>query len=188
MSSLQKFHRRTNNAGAVSVYPTVTIGSGDSIKGFCLGATTDGTVQYNLYAAPLSVDITGTSSIWGSWNILRGTTSVTNGFANTNTLYALGSAAHPAAYYCRTLTTGGYNTWYIPAKNELMTAFSNKSATPFSTADAFIGDAYWTSTEVDAGTMWRLSFNGANTTGTWNTTNDDKRDTNRRLRPFRRSI
>lgn len=64
-----------------------------------------------------------------------------------NTLYAVGSAAHPAAYYCKTLTTGGYNTWYLPAKDEINTLYSNKSATPFSSSDAFQTSYYVSSTE-----------------------------------------
>jgi hypothetical protein len=99
-----------------------------------------------MYAAPKSTEV---QRAWGSSGITRGTTSTTNGVANTTTLFNLGSAAHPAAYYCRALSTGGYNTWYLPAKNELLTMYSNKSAVPFATANSFVGDVYWSSTERD---------------------------------------
>jgi trehalose/maltose hydrolase-like predicted phosphorylase len=72
----------------------------------------------------------------------------------------LGAAAHPAAYYCKTLTTGGYNTWYLPAKAELNTLYSNNSATPFATANGFVGNRYWSSTERNGFNVWDQYFNG----------------------------
>jgi len=73
---------------------------------------------------------------------------------NTTTRFGFGSAAHPAAYYCRALTTGGYNTWYLPAKNELNTLYLNKSAVPFATANSFVGNYYWSSTENSGTGAW----------------------------------
>ncbi len=142
MSSLQKFHRRTNG-GAPAVK---LIGSEAPVAGagFYLGKAGDGTSY--MYVAPKSTEIT---VVWGSYGTVRGSISITNGLANTNTLYAFGSAAHPAAYYCKSLTTGGYNSWYLPANNELMTCYSNRLATPFATTDSFViaGSPYWSSTE-----------------------------------------
>ena len=140
MSSLQKFHRRTNG-GAPAVK---LIGSEAPVAGagFYLGFAGDGTSY--MYVAPISTEEFLT---WGSYGTTRGTVSTTNGLANTNTLAGFGQAAHPSAYYCKNLTTGGYNTWYLPAKNELNTLYSNKSATPFATANSFVGSYYWSSTE-----------------------------------------
>jgi hypothetical protein len=104
-----------------------------------------------MYVAPKSTEVT---RAWSNSSTTRNTTSTTNGVANTTTLYSFGSAAHPAAYSCRALTTGGYNTWYLPAKYELMTLYSNKSATPFATANSLVGDYYWSSTESSAGGAW----------------------------------
>jgi hypothetical protein len=142
MSSLQKFHRRTNG-GAPAVK---LIGSEAPVAGagFYLGFAGDGTSY--MYVAPKSTE---TSLVWGSSGTTRSTVSTTNGLANTNTLAGFGQAAHPAAYYCKNLTTGGYNTWYLPAKNELNTLYSNKSATPFATANSFGGSFYWSSTELN---------------------------------------
>ena len=111
-------------------------------SGWYLGMAGDGTSY--MYVAPKSTEV---QKAWGSYGSPRGALSTTNGLANTNTLYAFGSVAHPAAYYAKSLTTGGYNTWYLPAKNELNTMYSNKSATPFVTNNAFVGSNYWTSTE-----------------------------------------
>ncbi len=149
MSSLHKFHRRTASFGPPPPWPPTSIGMGDNTHGYWLGTAGDGTSK--LIVAPNSTQVTNRA--WGSAGTARGTTSTTNGLANTNTLAGFGQAAHPAAYYCKTLTTGGYNTWYLPASSELVTAFSYNSATPFATANALNGAGnllYSTSTEFNA--------------------------------------
>jgi hypothetical protein len=153
MCSLQKFHRRTN--GGVPTGKIIGMESVPDGGGFYLGFAGDGTSY--MYVAPKSTEV---QKAWGSYGTTRSTVSTTNGLANTNTLYAFGSAAHPAAYYCKNLTTGGYNTWYLPAKNELNTLYSNKSATPFATANSFVGSSYLSSTEDDGYAVWRLNFGG----------------------------
>ena len=132
------------------------VGSGDATKGFVLGSFSDG---QKMYVAPKSTE---TQLLWGSFGTLRGTTLVNNGLANTNTLAGFGQAAHPAAYAAKNLTTGGYNTWYMPAKNEVITMYSNKSATPFATANSFVGSAYWSSTELIGLNAWSQNFSGGN--------------------------
>ena len=162
MSSLQKFHRRTNG-GAPAVK---LIGSEAPVagSGYYLGLAGDGSSY--MYVAPKSTEINAVATtIWGSGNISRNTFDVNNGLTNTNTLSSFGgttASGHPAAYYAKNLTTGGYNTWYLPAKNELTTMFSNKQATPFSTANSFIADSYWSSTESTASNAFRVDMsNGA---------------------------
>jgi hypothetical protein len=147
MSSLQKFHRRT----LVAVAAGKLVGSEAPVagSGFYLGLAGDGTSY--IYVAPKSTEV---QRAWGSGGTVRSTTSTTNGVANTTTLFNFGSAAHPAAYHCRALTTGGYNTWYLPAKNELNTLYSNKSAVPFATANSFVGGNYWSSTENNGNLAW----------------------------------
>jgi hypothetical protein len=143
MSSLQKFHRRTQPFGPPP-FGFASIGMGDATHGYWLGTAGDGSSK--LIVSPYSSEV---NRAWGSAGTLRGTTSTTDGLANTNTLYAFGSAAHPAAYYTKTLTLGGYNTWYQPAKDEALSMWSNKSATPFATSNSFgqSTSGYWTSTE-----------------------------------------
>ncbi len=148
MSSLQKFHRRTQTSGSGA--PAVKlIGSEAPVagSGFYLGISN---TQY-LYVAPKSTE--STAYTWGPKNTIRGTTNASDGLINTNTLCTFGTA-HPAAYYCKSLTTGGYNTWYLPAMDELLMCYSNKSATPFATADSFYNSVssaralYWSSSEA----------------------------------------
>jgi hypothetical protein len=135
MSSLQKFHRRTNNKPAVKL-----IGSEAPVAGagFWLGGLWG--TQY-IYVAPKSTEIL---LPWGSYGTVRGTNSDTDGLTNTNTLYSFGSAAHPAAYYAKTLTTGGYNTWYLPATAEMM-VYTASLATPFATSDALSNTTQYSS-------------------------------------------
>ena len=145
MSSLQKFHRRTN--GGVKLPPVLGSEAPVAGAGFYLGLAGDGTSY--MYVAPKSSEVT---RAWGSGGTVRGTTSTTNGLANTNTLAGFGETAHPAAYYCKNLTTGGYNTWYLPARVELSTLNANKAVQPFASANGFVmtgmGGYHWASTEA----------------------------------------
>ena len=123
--------------------PFPAIGAGDNTVGYWLGDVSTN----KLIVAPKSTEV---QQQWGSSGTTRSTVSTTNGLANTNTLAGFGQAAHPAAYYAKNLTTGGYNTWYLPAINELTTLYLNKSATPFATADSFVGSYHWSSTESNS--------------------------------------
>jgi hypothetical protein len=133
--------------------PPPTLGSGDNSKGYYIGLAGDGTSF--MYVAPISTEIAGKT--WGSSGTTRGTVSNTNGVSNTNTLYGFGSSTvsgHPAAYYAKTLATGGYNTWYLPAINELATCYTNRSyvASPAPYGSGSTDSYYWSSTETDATT------------------------------------
>lgn len=129
-----------------------SIGSGNDTIGYWLGTAGDGISK--MYVAPKSVE---RPVAWGSYGSIRGTTSTTDGISNTNSLYARGSSittGHPAAYYAKTLTLGGYNTWYLPAKDELATCWTNRLATPFTNSNYFSNVGYWSSTEATNNTAW----------------------------------
>ena len=163
MSSLQKFHRRTQSSGPPP-WPAIAIGGGDDAHGYWLGDISSN----KLVVAPKTTEA---SLAWGSYNTVRSTVSTINGLANTNTLAGFGQASHPAAYAAKNLTTGGYNTWYLPAKDELMTLYSNKSATPFATANSFVGVRHWSSTEVNGKYSWFQNLlDGAQNSNTKDTT------------------
>jgi hypothetical protein len=109
-----------------------------------------GTVGNKLIVCPKTVEM---YKVWGSPAINRYTANTTDGLSNTNTLYSFGSKAatgHPAAFFSKSLTTGGYNTWYLPASLELLTLYSNKAATPFATANSFTAYDHYSSTEDNA--------------------------------------
>ena len=183
MSSLQKFHRRTQ-----STKPVKALGSQAPITGagFYLGMAGDGTSY--MYVSPKSTEMSGN---WGSEGIIRNIISPTDGLGNSNTLSAYGNTTangHYAAWTCRQQTTGGYNTWYLPAKNELLTAISNQFATPFATVNAFTGDFYWSSTETDsasgyqANRAWSIYGTNANPGG------GSYKGTTCRIRAVRRAL
>jgi hypothetical protein len=156
MSSLQKFHRRTNGG------TTLGIGSGSNTKGYWLGTAGDGVSK--MYVAPKSTEV---GLAWGSYGTVRGTVSTTDGIANTNTLVSFGTSAHPAAGYCKFLTTGGYNTWYLPAKDELNACWTNHLATPFATSNSFIATSIWSSTEQNNKSAWYQDFFDGSQTGNY---------------------
>jgi hypothetical protein len=140
------------------VSPFTAIGTGNATVGFWLGNTG----SYKLIVAPKSTETT-TGNWWGSYGITRGTNNTTDGLTNTNTLAAFGSATasgHPISVYCRGLTTGGYNTWYLPADKELLTCWSNHGATPFATGttNQYAIRGYWSSTESNGKYVGCLYF------------------------------
>ena len=142
------FMETETSAATASVIGPPTLGEGSATRGYYLGMSGDN-VSY-MYVAPKSTEINGWQATWGSYNIVRGTTSRTDGLGNTNTLFAFGNttvSGHPAAYYCKTLATGGYNTWYLPAALELVTMYSNKSAYSGIGFNAGAGMYYSSSTE-----------------------------------------
>jgi len=144
MSSLQKFHRRTQSSvvAGPATWPPTSIGMGDATHGYWMANR----LTQKIIVAPQSTEIT---SSWGAGGVSRGTLNTTDGLANTNTLYSFGSAAYPA-YYCHNLSTGGYNTWYWPSRLELQSVISN--APSCANASLFTNGVttYWSSTEIHA--------------------------------------
>jgi prepilin-type N-terminal cleavage/methylation domain-containing protein len=97
---------------------------------------------------------------WANENVVTNATSMTDGAANTNNL----APGYAAAYYCRnTERTGGYTDWYLPAKNELNTLFSNRVAIGnFNTSGKWPGSFYWSSTEYSIYLAWVQIFGVGN--------------------------
>lgn len=52
-----------------------------------------------------------------------------DGWANTEWMVADGGGFHPAAIFCRSLTIGGFNDWYLPAMDELELCYRNLKPT-----------------------------------------------------------
>jgi hypothetical protein len=95
-----------------------------------------------------------------SSNDTPGTTSLVDGFSNTAAMITAGASAHPAANFCNSLTIGGNNDWYLPAKDELDLLYTNHVALESAGAGTFEDDPYWSSTEYsDHGYYaWRQNF------------------------------
>jgi hypothetical protein len=168
MSSLQKFHRRTNG-GTSGPFIFTGNGTGNATVGYQCGTYSG----YKIICAPSSTE---TALAWGSYGIARGTTSKTAGNANTTTLSNLGTAAHPAAAYVRALTTGGY-TWDLLAENEMPNTLVGQIQ------GVTANSGYWTSTEEYTNATYQNKFaHVANTGGT----GFDPKSAVRRVRGFRR--
>lgn len=109
------------------VLPLPAIGSAYE-GGFFAGQIStagNGIADYNLVVGPVSSAQTTTK--WKTSNtVTAGTTSNINGPANSS---AMNNASHPAAQFCKAVTTGGYTDWYMPAKNELEVCYYNLKPT-----------------------------------------------------------
>ena len=56
---------------------------------------------------------------------------------------------------CDNLTIYGKDDWYLPGKKELIEVYKNRDE-----IGGFIGDWYWSGTEVNGISAWNLCFNG----------------------------
>ena len=81
---------------------------------------------------------------WGGYGTTTNADSDTDGAANTTTIVGALGAGTYAAQLCNDLSiAGGYTTgWFLPAKNQLNTLFTNQVD-----IGGFAGDNYWSSTE-----------------------------------------
>jgi len=105
---------------------------GDSMEGGYLAGTmryTDG--DYYLILAPKAAEVNMKFKTTATND--AGTSSLYDGLANTN---AVNDATHPAAQYCRSYAGGGFNDWYLPARDELELCLRNFKPT---TTDNFVG-------------------------------------------------
>lgn len=75
-------------------------------------------VEYALVVAPKTLGGESSSSSWGYDGSIAGATSLSDGKANTDKL-----VSSQAANFCRGLTIGGYNDWYLPSIDELEICF-----------------------------------------------------------------
>ena len=107
---------------------------------------------------------TADNSTGAQWSQTIGTavpnptaTSNTNGRSNTLAAYTQNTTATSAIQICYELNQGGYQDWYLPAKDELNCLFLNKVA-----IGGFGNVLYWSSTENDAGDAWYQYFSSGN--------------------------
>jgi len=97
-----------------------------------------------------------------------GARSLRDGFANSE---VLDDDDHPAARFCRGLTIGGFDDWYLPSRHEAALLAENlmpgdgyvPEQTPADAfkeggTEAFDRALYWTSTEFSSGYAWCQTF------------------------------
>jgi hypothetical protein len=73
-------------------------------------------------------------------------TSIGEGKQNTADILKASIDTNSAAYFCDTLTLGGYSDWFLPSKNELNILRLNLYNNGFGN---FENNGYWSSTDVD---------------------------------------
>jgi hypothetical protein len=88
-------------------------------------------------------------------NLSAGATelAIGTGQANTAAIVSQAGCTSGAAYYCDTLTVGGYDDWFLPSKDELHKLWLNKDK-----IGGFIGYFYWSSSESNAESAWYQDF------------------------------
>jgi hypothetical protein len=95
------------------------------------------------------------------WSTTTGATdaigfSMLAGEHNTNKIISkLGTGIAPAAEACANLTTNGKNDWYLPSRIELDMMFVNLK---LANLGGFANGFYWSSSEVNAITVWTQDF------------------------------
>jgi hypothetical protein len=113
--------------------------------GTYVGNITVSSVTYGIVLSPESSF--GYNLQWKTTNTpTPGTQSLDDGWTNTNNM---NDANHPAAQYVRSLTTNGYNDWYLPSHNEyefLIKPLWDNSI-PINYYEYGPGSAFWSSSE-----------------------------------------
>ena len=108
----------SNSISTPAIFPSV-IGEpwGGGYYAGKISTSGNGVATHYLIIAPKSTEILGKRWAYPyNENVNTGADSFIEGPSNTTAMYNNGSEV---ADYVRSLTTGGYNDWYLPARNEL---------------------------------------------------------------------
>ena len=114
-------------AGGDIDWPTLAYGTAVE-GGYYAGRYTLNGVTYALIVAPKAAG-EPSLAIKTTTTVTDGAGSVIDGLANTNAMIAAGSAAHPAASFCRNLSISGFTDWYLPAHLEMEIIYRNLKPT-----------------------------------------------------------
>jgi hypothetical protein len=130
--------------GAASSEPEIGDAYGGGYFAGYISHTADGVATHRLIVAPADTGATGNGYTLTtnlryktSQTATSGTGSSFDGVANTDAIVAAGIANHPAAEFCTQLAIGGFNDWYLPAKDELDIAYQNLKPTTASNSTSF---------------------------------------------------
>lgn len=131
---------------------------GDALHGGVVACLYNGISGYNLIASTSDDDA---SIVWS--NISNDEIGVvaqsdTAGARNTYAILAQAGFTNGAAKICRDKKSGGYTDWYLPSRQELRCLQANKGV-----LNSFQDTLYWSSTEADAFSAWRVDFTDGGT-------------------------
>jgi hypothetical protein len=109
-----------------------------------------------------TADLGGTYT-WGCWGSVLGASGTALGTGYSNTMIVISVCFELTASWQSwyNYSSGGYDDWYLPSKDEL-----NKLYLSQALIGGFVADWYWSSSEVNFGTAWVQSFsNGSQASG-----------------------
>ena len=113
---------------SITAAPVIGQAFGGGFYAGQISTTGNGVATHNLIVGPLS-----TAQFTGQWRTTAtataGTTSVIDGPGNTAAMIAAGAALHPCGNFCNNLVAGGFDDWYMPARNELEVCYFNLKPT-----------------------------------------------------------
>jgi len=89
-----------------------------------ISTTGNSVADYYLVTGPIST--AESNKQWKTSNSAGDPTSVIDGPTNSTTM---NSGTYPAAQFCKAVTAGGFNDWYMPAINELQVLYFNLKPT-----------------------------------------------------------
>jgi len=124
-----------------------------------------------LYISPIDNAYSVTWGCCATWNcgstaIGMDAQSYTNGSENTTAIVASCGSANIAASICYDLSYGGYDDWYLPAKDQIYSMYVQRNIVNKGDYLAewvnYISAVYWSSTESAATTAWGTQFSRGN--------------------------
>jgi hypothetical protein len=98
----------------------------------------DGTGMHGLIAA--TADLIPVK--WSTTTITTFANNTSDGSANTTKIISIVGAGSYAAKLCRDYNGGGYPDWFLPARDQLNTLYTQRTV-----VGGFLDDKYWSSTE-----------------------------------------
>lgn len=106
----------------------IPLAIGDAYQGgfFAGQIGVSGVATHNLVIGPRSTAENSSLQWKNTATATSGADSDINGPQNTADMVADGSSTiYPAAHFCNNLVTGGFDDWYMPAKNEIEVCYFN---------------------------------------------------------------